>query len=188
MFEPTPIDDLLVVKPTRFGDERGFFSEVWNRNTHQAAGLSHDWCQDNHSLSAEPYTLRGLHYQRGAAAQAKLVRCTAGRIWDVAVDLRPGSATRGEWFGLELSPENWTQLLVPRGFLHGFLTLAPNTEVLYKVDNPYDREADGAIAWNDPELDIAWPLDGHAPILSDKDAAAPRLAEMGDEADPLEDA
>lgn len=175
MFETTPIPGLVVVRPARHGDDRGFFSEVWNRDRFAEAGLEHDWCQDNHAYSAEAGILRGLHYQAPPFAQAKLVRCISGRIWDVAVDVRPGSATYGRWFGLELAPETWAQLLVPRGFLHGYLTLAPRTEVLYKVDNPYSREHDGAVAWDDPDLAIEWPVEG-APTLSEKDRAAPRLA------------
>lgn len=176
MFDPTPIADLIVIRPARHGDSRGFFSEVWNRARFEDAGLRYDWVQDNHSRSAEPLTLRGLHYQAPPMAQAKLVRCTAGRVWDVAVDMRPGSPTMGRHFGLELSAENWAQLLVPRGFLHGFVTLEPGSEVQYKVDAPYSPEHDGAVAWDDPALAIPWPIDG-APHLSRKDAAAPRLAE-----------
>jgi len=176
MFEMTPLPDCIVVRPPRFGDDRGFFSEVWNRAKFDEAGLSFDWCQDNHSRSAAVGTLRGLHYQAPPFAQAKLVRCTAGRIWDVAVDARPTSPTYRQWYGIELSPENWTQLLVPRGFLHGFVTLEPGSEVLYKVDNPYSRDHDGAVAWDDPDLGVDWPVEG-APVLSDKDRAAPRLAD-----------
>ncbi len=175
MFEETPIPGLLVVTPARHGDGRGFFSETWSASQWRARGLELDWCQDNHSLSRAAGVLRGLHYQAPPMAQAKLVRCTAGRIWDVAVDMRRGSASYGQWFGLELSAENWRQLFVPRGFLHGFLTLEPDTEVQYKVDNPYAPDCDGAVRWDDPELAIDWPLAG-APVLSDKDAAAPGLA------------
>lgn len=174
MFETTPIPDLLIVRPKRFGDHRGFFSEVWKREAFAAEGLEFDWCQDNHSRSAEPGTLRGLHYQAPPKAQAKLVRCTAGRVWDVAVDVRPGSSAYGKWFGLELSAENWTQLLVPRGFLHGFISLEPDSEVLYKVDNPYAPDCDGGVIWNDPTLAIDWPFPGE-PVLSEKDRTAPTL-------------
>ncbi|MGF1502272.1 MAG: dTDP-4-dehydrorhamnose 3,5-epimerase [Paracoccaceae bacterium] len=175
MFETTPIPDLLVVRPKRHGDHRGFFSEVWSRRAFEAEGLRFDWCQDNHSRSAETGTLRGLHYQAPPMAQAKLVRCTAGRVWDVGVDMRPGSATYGAWWGTELSAENWVQLLVPRGFLHGFVTLVPGAEVLYKVDAPYSAEHDGGVAWDDPDLAIDWPIAG-PPVLSAKDAAQPKLA------------
>lgn len=176
MFETTPIADLMIYRPVRHGDARGFFSEVWSRAAFEAAGLAHDWVQDNHSRSAEAGTLRGLHYQAPPFAQAKLVRCVVGAIWDVAVDVRPGSATYGQHYGIELSATNGAQLLVPRGFLHGFVTLTPGAEVLYKVDAPYSREADGAVAWDDPDLAVPWPWEG-APVLSAKDAAAPRLAD-----------
>lgn len=179
MFEKTPLPGLMVVHPRRHGDERGVFSEVWSRRTFREAGLDFDWCQDNHALSREAGVLRGLHYQAPPSAQAKLVRCIAGRVWDVAVDVRRGSPTEGRWFGLVLSAANWAQLLVPRGFLHGYLTLTPGTEVLYKVDSPYDAAADGAVAWDDPDLAIDWPLDmlEGAPVLSDKDRQAPRFAD-----------
>jgi dTDP-4-dehydrorhamnose 3,5-epimerase len=127
-------------------------------------------------MSREVGTLRGLHYQAPPAAQTKLVRCTHGRIWDVAVDVRRGSPTERHWYGIELSAANWHQLLVPRGFLHGFLTLEPESEVVYKVDYPYDASAEGAVAWNDPGLAIKWPLET-APRLSEKDQSAPRLSE-----------
>lgn len=179
MFEPLPLAGLVLVRPRRFGDDRGFFSETWSRRAFAEAGLDFDWCQDNHSLSAAKGTLRGLHYQAPPAAQTKLVRCPRGRIWDVAVDVRRGSPTEGRWHGVELSAENWLQLLVPRGFLHGFVTLEPDTEVIYKVDHPYDAAADGAVAWDDPDLGLDWPLDalGGPPQLSAKDRAAPRVAD-----------
>lgn len=176
------IDGLAVVTPSRFGDERGWFSEVWNARDWAEAGLHFEFCQDNHSYSRDPGTLRGLHFQRPPAAQAKLVRCTAGRIFDVAVDIRAGSPTYGQWCAVTLSANDGRQLLVPRGFLHGFLTLTPHSEVQYKVDAYYARECDAAIAWDDPEIGIAWPLAEAGvvrPILSAKDAAAPRLAEVG---------
>lgn len=180
MFSETPLPGLLVVTPVRHGDDRGFFSEVWKASAWRERGVEPAWCQDNHSLSRAAGVLRGLHYQAPPMAQAKLVRCTAGRIWDVAVDMRRGSPTCGRWFGLELSAGNWRQLYVPRGFLHGFLTLAPDTEVQYKVDNPYAPDCDGAVRWDDPELAIDWPLAGlgpEAPTLSAKDAAAPLMAD-----------
>lgn len=176
MFESTPIPDLLVVRPKRHGDARGFFSEVWNRARFDEAGLEFDWCQDNHSFSADRHVLRGLHFQTPPAAQTKLVRCSRGAVWDVAVDVRRGSPTYAKWFGIELSAENWTQLLVPQGFLHAFVTLVPDSEVQYKVDAPYAPDCDGGIAWNDPDIAIEWPFDGD-PVLSAKDAALPRLAE-----------
>jgi len=178
VFETTPISGLLIVTPVRHGDARGFFSETWNAGAWRARGIEPAWCQDNHSLSREAGVLRGLHYQSPPKAQAKLVRCTRGRIWDVAVDMRRSSPSFGKWFGLELSAENWRQLFVPRGFLHGFLTLEPDTEVQYKVDNSYAPDCDGAVRWNDPALGIDWPLAGlgaGAPVLSAKDSAAPGL-------------
>ena len=175
MFEQTGMAGLLVFTPPRHGDDRGFFSETWSERAFTELGLGFGWVQDNHSYSREPGVLRGLHYQAPPMSQAKLVRCTRGRIWDVAVDVRPGSPTFGQWHGLELSADNWKQFLVPRGFLHGFVTMAPDTEVQYKVDQPYSPEHDGAVIWNDPELAIEWPLTD-APTLSAKDAGAPLFA------------
>ena len=175
IFETTPIADLLLVRPKRRMDARGFFSESWSIEPWHARGLEIHWCQDNHSLSRQPGVLRGLHYQAPPMAQAKLVRCTRGRVWDVAVDARRGSPSFGKSFGTELSVENWLQLFVPRGFLHGFLTLEPDSEVQYKVDSPYAPDCDGAVRWDDPDLAIEWPVTT-PPILSDKDAAAPRFA------------
>jgi len=176
LFDTTPIRDLLILRPKRHLDPRGFFSETWNRDTWRERGLEISWCQDNHSMSRAGGVLRGLHYQAPPMAQAKLVRCSQGSIWDVAVDARRGSPDFGKWFGIELSAENWLQMFVPRGFLHGFLTLEPDTEVQYKVDSPYTPECDGAVAWNDPGLAIDWPITA-APSLSAKDAAAPRFSE-----------
>ncbi len=172
MFRTTPIDDLLIICPRRHEDARGFFSETWSRDAFAAAGLRFDWCQDNHSLSREAGTLRGLHYQAPPAAQAKLVRCIRGRIWDVAVDARRGSPAFGRWFGIELGPEEGIQFLIPSGFLHGFLTLEPNSEVQYKVDCAYAPGCDGSVAWDDPYLAIPWPLPC-PPTLSERDRAAP---------------
>ncbi len=166
----------ILVSPRRFGDSRGWFCESWNRTRFEAWGIVADFCQDNHSLSRDAGTLRGLHFQSGDAAQAKLVRCTRGRIWDVAVDLRPASPTFRQWVGAELSAENGDELFIPKGYGHGFITLEPDCEVMYKVDYPYAPDADGGIAWNDPDLAIDWPLHGGAPKLSDKDKALPALA------------
>lgn len=177
--EPLDIDGLVVLTPRRFEDERGWFAETWNARRMAEAGLDLAFCQDNHSLSRERGTLRGLHYQKPPAAQAKLVRCLAGRIFDVAVDIRAGSPTFGQWRGVTLSAAEGNQLLVPRGFLHGFLTLEPETEVAYKVDAYYARELDAAIVWNDPQIGIGWPIAEagvEAPLVSEKDAAAPRLS------------
>jgi len=179
--EALDIPDVIMVTPPRFGDGRGWFSETWSAQRMAEAGLDIDFCQDNHSLSRDPGTLRGLHYQASPFAQTKLVRCTAGAIFDVAVDARVGSSSYGHWCGAELSAESGRQLLIPKGFLHGFLTLTSNTEVQYKVDAFYDRASDGSVAWNDPGLRIAWPLGKAgvgAPILSEKDANAPRFSEF----------
>jgi dTDP-4-dehydrorhamnose 3,5-epimerase len=175
---PQAIPDVLLIEPARFGDERGFFSEVWKRSALAAQGFAVDFVQDNHSLSREPGVLRGLHFQRPPAAQGKLVRVVRGRILDVAVDIRSGSATYGQHVACELSSDNWQQLWVPRGFAHGFITLEPDTEVLYKVDAEYSREHDAGILWNDPALGIAWPLPPGGPVLSAKDRDAPRLADI----------
>jgi dTDP-4-dehydrorhamnose 3,5-epimerase len=175
---PQSIPDVLLIEPNRFGDARGFFSEVWKRSALAAHGFTVDFVQDNHSLSREVGVLRGLHFQRPPSAQGKLVRVVRGRILDVAVDIREGSPTYGQHVACELSAENWQQLWVPRGFAHGFMTLEPDTEVLYKVDAEYDRTTDAGIAWDDPALGIEWPIPAGGLILSDKDRAAPRLADI----------
>lgn len=175
--EPTALPGVVVVTPARFGDARGWFSETWNAARMRAAGLDFEFVQDNQSFSAPPFTLRGLHYQRPPHAQDKLVRCTRGRIFDVAVDIRKASPQYGQWVGVELSAGNGAQLLVPKGFLHGFLTLEPECEVQYKCTDIYAPDCDGGIAWDDPDLGIAWPLPaGVRPQLSGKDAQAPALA------------
>jgi dTDP-4-dehydrorhamnose 3,5-epimerase len=174
---PQAIPEVLLIEPTRHGDARGFFSEVWKCSALAAAGIKADFVQDNHSHSRDAGVLRGLHFQRPPHAQGKLVRVVRGRILDVVVDIREGSPTFGHHVTAELSAANWLQIWVPRGFAHGFLTLEPDTEVLYKVDAEYDRAADGGIAWDDPALGINWPLPAAGPILSEKDRAAPRLAE-----------
>jgi dTDP-4-dehydrorhamnose 3,5-epimerase len=170
----TDLPDLLILEPARFGDDRGFFSESWNRKTLQAQGIDIDFVQDNHSLSAAVNTVRGLHFQSPPHAQAKLVRCGRGVLFDVAVDVRRGSPTYGHWFGIELSAENGKQLLVPAGFLHGFATRAPDTEIIYKCSDYYAPECDGAVRFDDPAIGIDWGLSGPA-ILSDKDAKAQLL-------------
>ena len=175
---PQAIPEVLLIEPVRHADARGFFSEVWKESTLAAAGLVARFVQDNHSHSRPAGVLRGLHFQRPPHAQGKLVRVARGRIFDVAVDIREGSPTYGWHVAMELSAANWRQLWVPRGFAHGLLTLEPDTEVLYKVDAEYSREADAAIAWDDPALGIAWPLPAGGPILSEKDARAPRLADI----------
>ena len=171
----TKIPDVLILKPARFGDDRGFFSESWNKSRMAEAGLHYDFVQDNHSLSSAVGTLRGLHFQAPPFAQAKLVRCGRGVLFDVVVDVRKGSPSYGEWVGVELSFENGLQLMVPEGCLHGFVTRAPDTEVIYKVNNPYDRESDGAVRWDSCGID--WGLEGD-PVLSEKDADAQSLADF----------
>ena len=174
--ERTELEGVLILTPRRFGDHRGFFSESYSRAALAAAGIDIDFVQDNHSLSRQPGTVRGLHFQAPPRAQAKLVRCGRGRLFDVAVDIRRGSPTYGRWTGAELSFENGRQLLVPAGFAHGFMTLEPETEILYKCSDGYAPETEGALAWDDPDIGIDWPRTGLAPVLSDKDAAAPGLA------------
>lgn len=167
------IRDVLEIVPRKFGDERGFFAETFNRERLRASGVDKDWMQDNQSFSAEAFTLRGLHYQEPPFAQDKLVRVLRGRILDVAVDIRRGSPTFGKWVALELSAESFNQILVPVGFAHGFLTLVPETEVFYKVSAPYSGQHDRSIRFDDPDFGIDWPLAGRAPILSAKDETAP---------------
>lgn len=171
---------VLLLKPKRHGDDRGWFSETWNQARFEGAGISCTFIQDNQSWSKASLVLRGIHFQRPPFAQAKLVRCLSGRIWDVAVDLRAGSPTFGQWVAAELSAENGHQLFIPAGFGHAFLTLEPECSVAYKVDAPYAPEADGGFIWNDPQLAIDWPLPhGAAPILSPKDAALPPVDPAG---------
>ena len=170
-FIPTKLDGVYIVEPRVFGDHRGFFLESWSRRAFEEAGLFYDFVQDNHSYSGVKGTLRGIHFQRGEYAQAKLVRCVRGAVLDVAVDLRPESATYGQWTAVELSAENKRQFLIPRRFGHGFVTLTDEVEFLYKADNFYAPAADGGILWNDPELGIDWGV--AAPVLSQKDQALP---------------
>lgn len=176
--QETAIPDLLIVTPRRFGDTRGFFSESWSRRALRDAGVDIDFVQDNHSLSMEPGTVRGLHFQAPPHAQDKLVRCGRGVLFDVAVDARKGSPTYGHWVGVELSFENGKQLLVPKGFLHGFVTRTPETEIVYKCSDYYAPECDGAIRFDDPDIGIDWDLRGTTPTLSDKDAAAPAFRDF----------
>ncbi len=171
------IPDVKLIEPTRFGDERGFFSETYHQNRLWAAGIDAVFVQDNHSMSWHVNTIRGLHCQIAPFAQGKLVRCVRGAIWDVAVDVRPGSASYGRHVAVDLSAENWRQIWIPAGFLHGFCTLAADTEVIYKVTAPYDRDSERGVIWNDPTVALPWPLTG-APVLSDKDAALPGLASL----------
>lgn len=175
--EETALAGVLILTPARFGDDRGWFSETWNAARMAAAGLDFAFVQDNHSRSAAVGTLRGLHYQRPPHAQDKLVRCTAGAILDVAVDIRRGSPTYGKWVGVELSAANGRQLLVPKGFLHGFVTREADTEVQYKCTDLYAPDCDGAVRWDDPDIGIDWGLTA-APVLSGKDAVAPFLRDL----------
>lgn len=166
------------IRSPRFGDERGFFSEVWNAATWEAAGLALNFVQDNHSLSRSRGVLRGLHFQAPPSAQEKLVRVTRGAVFDVAVDIRESSPTYGKWVAVTLSADDWNQLLVPEGFAHGFVTLQPDTEVQYKVTAPYSASHDRAIRWDDPAIGVQWPLNPDELTLSDKDRAAPLLADL----------
>ena len=172
-FIKTELDGVFLVEPAVFGDRRGFFLESWSRRAIEAAGLNYDFVQDNHSSSTVKGTLRGIHFQRGEKAQAKLVCCVRGAVLDVAVDLRPSSPNYKRWVSVELSEENKRMLLIPRGFGHGFVTLTDHVEFMYKADNPYAPESEGGIRWNDPELGISWGVE--EPILSAKDQAAPFL-------------
>lgn len=172
----TKLEGVYVLTPKVFGDHRGFFMESWSRRTMEETGLFYDFVQDNHSMSTVKGTLRGIHFQKGDKAQAKLVRCVRGAVLDVAVDLRHDSPTYKQWVGLELSEENKKQLLIPRGFGHGFVTLTDHVEFLYKADNYYAPEADGGIRWNDPDLGVDWGVE--TPILSAKDQTHPFLKEI----------
>ena len=174
---PTSLDGVLVLEPRVFGDERGWFMESFSEKTFRdATGVETTFVQDNHSRSARG-VLRGLHHQLAPHAQGKLVRVTAGSVFDVAVDLRPGSATRGRWTGVELSAENKRQLWIPAGFAHGFLVTSESADFLYKTTAYYHPASERSIVWNDPAIGIEWPDIGMAPIVSGKDAAAPGLAE-----------
>ena len=176
--ETFDIEGPLLLTPPRHGDARGFFSEVFRQDRFDAAVGHVGFVQDNHSRSTTKGVIRGLHYQAPPAAQGKLVRVTRGAAYDVIVDARHGSPTFGRHIGLELSEDNWRQLWVPRGFLHGFCTLTEDVEFLYKVTAYYSREHDGGAHPLDPDLGIEWPLDGAEPVLSDKDAKAPRLKDL----------
>ena len=167
---------IVLIRPRRYGDDRGWFMETYNRQKFQSFGVNYDFVQDNHSLSKSAGTIRGLHFQNPPFAQAKLVRCLRGRIFDVAIDIRKGSPTYGKWLGAELSAENACQLLIPVGFAHGFMTLEDDTEVAYKVSAVYSPTHDAGLIWNDENIAITWPLlPAIAPILSDKDRQQPRL-------------
>lgn len=175
----TTIPAVKLIVPARIADHRGFFSEIYRRSEFESSDLPVDWVQENHSLSVQASTLRGLHYQGIPFAQDKLVRVVRGRIFDVAVDLRTSSPTYRQFVTAELSAENGHQLLIPIGFAHGFCTLESNTEVVYKVSNYYSRAHDFGIAWDDPDIGIDWPVEARAAQFSEKDRAQPRLREVG---------
>lgn len=176
--DQTDLPGLLLVTPTRYSDDRGFFSETWNKSRYLQHGIKADFVQDNHSFSAMAGTVRGLHFQAPPHAQTKLVRCGRGRIFDVAVDIRRGSPTYGRWFGVELSFENGRQLLIPAGFAHGFATLEANSEIVYKCSDYYAPETEGALRYDDPIVGVEWGLEGLSPILSNKDATAGSLIDF----------
>ena len=180
-FVPTSLPEVVEIRPRRFGDDRGWFSEVYKRDEFVDAGIDTTFVQDNESFSATPGTLRGLHYQIAPDAQAKLVRVLSGSILDVAVDLRRGSPSFGEHVAVTLSAEDGNQLFVPVGFAHGFLTLAPDVRVTYKVGARYAPDSERSIRWDDPDIGIDWPeLAGSGPVISDKDAVAPLLSEQAE--------
>ncbi|MDQ0325197.1 dTDP-4-dehydrorhamnose 3,5-epimerase [Rhodopseudomonas julia] len=174
---PLGLEGVVEIVPKKFGDDRGFFSETYNADRFAEAGIPLAFVQDNHSYSKAVGVLRGLHYQLPPRAQDKLVRVTRGRILDVAVDIRRSSPTFRRWVSLEVSAEKWNQILIPAGFAHGFLTLEPDTEVIYKVTDVYSPEHDRSLRFDDPEIGVDWPLSGDALTLSAKDQAAPLLAE-----------
>ena len=174
----TEIPDVKLVRPVRRGDARGFFSEIYREDVCRTHGIGLSWVQENHSLSAAQGVLRGLHFQAPPSAQAKLVRVVAGAIFDVALDLRWGSPDFGRHVAVVLSADQGNQLWIPEGFAHGFLTLEPNTEVVYKASRYYAPDHDRGLRWNDPALGIAWPITEAEAILSDKDKRQPTLAEL----------
>lgn len=177
-FEKTKLEGVVIITPDVFGDHRGFFMESWSEHKMEEAGLHYNFVQDNHSMSSVKGTLRGIHFQKGDKAQAKLVRCVKGAVLDVAVDLRHESPTYKQWVAVELSAENKKQLMIPRGFGHGFVTLTDEVEFLYKADNYYAPEADGGIRWNDLEIGVDWGVEN--PILSAKDEKNPFLKDLGE--------
>lgn len=172
------IEGVRTVLPQQHGDQRGFFSEVYNKQALAEVGINDGFVQDNHSLSGEKGTVRGLHFQIDPHPVAKLVRVTRGAIWDVVVDLRHGSPTFGQHVAVELSADNWEQIYVPIGCAHGFCTLKPNTEVVYKVTDYWSSEVDKGVLWNDPDLGIEWPVSAEEAVLSEKDQAQPRFADL----------
>lgn len=176
--EQTKLPGVLILTPKRHSDNRGFFSECWNSRTYAENGIEIDFVQDNHSFNNEVGVIRGMHFQAPPHSQIKLVRCGHGLLYDVVVDVRVGSPTYGEWIGGELSFENGRQMLVPHGCLHGFMTLTPNTEIIYKCSDYYAPSADGGVRFDDPDIGIDWPLGQITPILSEKDQNAPLLKDF----------
>lgn len=179
LVEKTAIEGPLVIRPKKFGDERGFFSEVFKRDVLVAHGISDDWMQDNHAWSSARGVVRGLHFQKPPFAQAKLVRVTRGAVLDVVVDIRSNSPTFGQHVAVELSADNWAQLYVPVGFAHGYCTLTPDCEVLYKVSARYAPEAEGGLRWNDPALGIDWPIMESEATVNERDRQWPELQALG---------
>ena len=177
-FEPLAIPAVVLIRPKKFGDARGYFMETYSAEAFAAAGIEAAFAQDNQSLSATAGVVRGLHFQAPPVPQAKLIRVLKGAIFDVAVDIRLGSPTYGRWCAATLTADGAEQLFVPRGFAHGFCTLEPNTEVVYKVDGPYAPQTEGGIAWNDPTLAIDWPITAAEAQLSGKDTVLPGFAEF----------
>ena len=175
---PTEIVEVIEIRPVRHRDPRGFFSEIFREDVLQRHGIDVPFVQENHALSVDRGVVRGLHFQLPPAAQAKLVRCTAGAILDIAVDIRRGSPTYGRHVAVRLSADDGNQLFVPEGFAHGYCTLEPNSEVVYKVNRYYSAEHDRGLAWDDPELGIAWPVGADEVLLSDRDRRQPSLAEL----------
>jgi dTDP-4-dehydrorhamnose 3,5-epimerase len=171
--EPLAIPEVVLIETRTFADDRGSFSETWNRRAFRDAGIDAEFVQDNHAKSASAGTVRGLHYQVPPHAQGKLVRVVRGAIFDVAVDIRKDSPTYGQWVGATLSAENTHQLWVPAGFAHGYATLEDDTEVIYKVTDFYAPECEGGVLWNDPDLAIDWPVDTASALLSEKDLKLP---------------
>jgi dTDP-4-dehydrorhamnose 3,5-epimerase len=175
---PLALPEVLLITPKRHGDARGWFAETWSRKTLADAGVDADFVQDNQAFNAKAGTVRGLHFQTAPHAQAKLVRVLRGVIYDVAVDVRPGSPTYGRWVGAELTAEGGEQLFVPRGFAHGYATLVDGVELAYKVDGLYAPQCEGGLIWNDPDLAIDWRIDAANAITSDKDKLLPRLRDL----------
>jgi len=176
-FTEGPLKGAIIIQPRKFTDSRGFFLETYKKSEFLDAGIDADFVQDNHSLSFQG-VLRGLHFQNEPHAQGKLVRIVTGAVWDVAVDLRPGSPDFGKWFGLELNDGNGTMLFIPPGFAHGYLSLADNTHVLYKCTADFAPGAVAGVRWDDPDLGIHWPLEGFPPLVSEKDMALPLFKDI----------